>query len=107
MIEKSWNGLIEMLFKTSENTFHDDWHKQVMEDAWGKQWPGKLSLKRISINFNLAERQAEIMVEKIAIELPHINIFHEIYLDGKLIGHYSYFVDLEFNFLDEFIYYNL
>lgn len=78
-----------------------------MEDVWEKQLMEKLSLKRISVNVNLAERQEEMMAEKIAIEFPHINIYHEIYLEGKQIGYYSYFMDLEYNFLDEFIYYNL
>ncbi len=98
---------INELFNLSEDFFRQEWHHQVVEDILDKQLKGNLSLKKISINFNLSNRNDEDIVEKIAIEVPNINIYHEIYLSKELIGYYSYFLDLEYNFLDEFIYYNL
>lgn len=98
---------ISNLFDLSEDSFNKEWYSQVVEDVLEKQLKGTLSIKRISINFNLSDRNEESISEKIAIEVPNINIYHEIYLSNKLIGYYSYFLDLEYNFLDEFIYYKL
>lgn len=98
---------ISKLFDSSENLFHKEWYNQIMEDVLEKQLKGSLSLKRISINFNLSDKNEYVVAEKIAIEVPNINIYHEIYLSKELIGYYSYFIDLEYNFLDEFVYYNL
>lgn len=78
-----------------------------MEDVFEKKLKGNLFLKRIYVNFNLSEKSEDIIVEKIAIDIPNINIYLEIYLSNELIGYYSYFMDLEYNFIDEFIYYNL
>lgn len=104
---KSQNNIIAGLFQISENTFYQEWYKQIMEDILEEQLEGKLFLKRISVKFNLSERKEEEVMDKIAIEIPHINIYHEMYLAEKLIGYYSYFLDLDCNFLDEFLYYDL
>ena len=84
------NHNVDKLFDLAENSFNEEWFNQIMEAVLEKQLKGNLFLKRVSINFNLSDRFEESKVEKIAIEIPNINIYLEIYFNKKFIGSYSY-----------------
>ncbi len=106
-MENSIKYDVNELLDLAEVYFNEYWYDLVMNDIKEKCIEDKLYLKRISVNFNFSDKDENNIVEKIAIEVPNINIYLELYLSQQLIGYFSYFLDLEFNFLDEFIYYNL
>ena len=106
-MENSKKYDVNELFDLAEVYFNKYWYDLVMNDIKEKCIEDNLHLKRISVNFNFSDKDENNIVEKIAIEVPNINIYLELYLSQQLIGYFSYFLDLKLNFLDEFIYYNL